>query len=304
MAEECTVDAVVAKLGVLQLPFDYDAVYGQYQSPRASTELVRTDTQNAIAAAYEIAPEFFRERLCAVTKIFLDDRGPWGFRENPKQFTFDLKPAVMGRYIALPDAAPIGYGDYERAVMTNLLDWPPKRVVAADDSQALMMLAVLAHEDGHIFFKQIMAPNSEPIDPTRICGGHFWDGSWTAPVEIAPVKGVATYLGEHRTPPQIQDVVRTQNRAEAEDRLLELFRGRRWVSLLAAYSPEHDFVETYKALVLSRARTPVNHLTLFFPDRPSAGKELGIDLLSGLDDMSTEIGRKAACIRESQKGGP
>lgn len=292
-AAACPVEEFLAKVGWLKNPVKWDAVYDAYKPPERSDKPVPQAVRDGLLQVWQVAPEFFRTELCSLTALFLDDSdaAPWGYRENPRQFSYQLPPAQYGRYVAIPSQRFIPLGSYEAAVVNHLVKLKVE-VDPDNDSRALMGLGALAHEIGHIKFRQIMAPNYEPIDPQRLCHGQYWAGSWLEPVEIAPVNGLARYVSEHRAGPQIQEVVDELN-------LVGLFSGHRWVSLLAAYTPEHDFVEEYRSIVLAAATPPVHSMLVSIAGPWLKGRfdVLTIDLLAGLDDPTVEIGRKAACIR-------
>lgn len=300
------------ELAVLKQPegrFHVDAVYPDYRPPRADPN-VRIDPTllEYWRQAFEIAPSFFQKRLCRLTTIFLDPDSchgtctpsPWSYREHPSQFAPNAQPPHYGRYIALPASEPPTYQRYEtRLVQMLLKGWNGPRYTADPDNVAVTILAALAHEDGHIAFHDIYSPEpGEPADLSRFCGGNYFVGSWKAPTDTAPT-GFTGVSGRHLDDDvQIADLLNTLKEAPDFRRTGEMLNWlhaeERWAGLLAAFTAEHDFVETYKLFVLTHAKTPLQSLKITIPLRD---KEAEHEVLHALGRAS-ELNRKYSCFTD------
>jgi hypothetical protein len=144
---------------------------GPIVNPRITTDL---------ANAFALAPPSFLRELCGTSgnpavSLFVQDCpaapgictvGSWGYRQR----------ATGARFIALSaglwqgGAAALPYPGFETAVIDNLVGVPglASYVSASNDSPEMTVLAVLAHELGHILFWNRSAINHPcPPPPAR-----------------------------------------------------------------------------------------------------------------------------------------
>jgi hypothetical protein len=249
--------------------------------PPALTTQMKTD----LVAAFTAAPLLFRAALCRLDGIYVDPSATnsWGFRV-PASY-----PNALNRYIGLAanlwgstQNSPVTvYSAYETSVLSQITQWPaPSGTVPFPpefnsvmsgtmdvDSSALTLVAVLAHEFGHVLWYDKVKGANYPYYPNNFCQGsgtNFFDGSWTAPVSM-PDAWVKFAMPSHDTPApgsgsvaNLQAAIQTGQWATAGSILNQIYTIV-WPSLLGAVSPEEDFAETVKLFVLTLPGTNQRH---------------------------------------------
>lgn len=113
----------------------------------------------------------------------------------------------------------------------------------------MSVLAVLAHEFGHVYWFDSFVSNAGGSFANTFCGGIFYPGgNWgTSPVNVPNSGGhrfvffgdTSTYSGSH-----VPGLPGT---------LHSIYSSGNWASALAAFSPDEDFVETFELRVLLKA---------------------------------------------------
>ncbi|MGE5268143.1 MAG: hypothetical protein ACM3JG_00580 [Thiohalocapsa sp.] len=252
-----------------------------------------------VQAAVALAPQFFRDRLCQLDAIFIAPSGEsWGMR------AWDAGNPTIKRYIALsadlwtPGGPPLRLSEYKDKVLHTLFaGWsgpnaPKYKMMLGDPSHdpAMTLLAVMAHEYGHVLFYDtfVSSPGSPPDFHTpAFCGGNFYKDSWedaSLPRTTIWWRKFTEIDGSH--PPG--DVQMGQIRhalshpAIARGLLSRFFSGKlplhagrprgRWASLLAAFTPDHDFVESFALFVLlnnTNSRAPLKSVAISIPGHPN-----------------------------------
>lgn len=117
-------------------------------------------------------------------------------------------------------------------------------------SSAMSVLAVLAHEFGHVYWFDSFVPNpGGSFANNNFCGGVFYpSGLWGTITVDVPYSGghrfvffgdTLTYSGSHV--PALPGTLHS------------IYSSGNWASALAAFSPVEDFVETFELSVLMRA---------------------------------------------------
>jgi hypothetical protein len=162
--------------------------------PTSNGPITNSSILTDLAAAFSLAPPAFLNELCGNTvnpavSLFVQDCPPapgictvgsWGYRQR----------STGARFIALSaglwqgNAPALAYPVFETAVVDNLLGVPglASYVSASNDSPEMTVLAVMAHELGHILWwnKGLMSrpcPNPLPPGIDRI----FWKIAWQNP---------------------------------------------------------------------------------------------------------------------------
>jgi hypothetical protein len=303
----CSTADLMNKVRFLQTPFDPRV----NSSPQPSGIAVPANIQGDMQNAFAIAPPAFKAKLCNMTYIFIDPTGcadplncalpdaqvalnSWGLR--------GYRSGDTGKYIATSAALWQGggsapkLGDYEfrrfRAVLQRLnpngANWirmpnAPRTAGATPDTPAMTVLAVLAHETGHVFWYDAFVPQrGGAINLNNFCNGNFYaSGSWSninVPagrwIDFAQPSATAT-----RTPDLVSSLNShlSQNRfVEAGATLQAILQNQNFASLLAAFSPDEDFVEAYQWYVLLNAATPATALTIQIPGLPPHDIAAGI----------------------------
>jgi hypothetical protein len=284
-----------------------------------------------IRTAFSNAPGFFQYQLCGLDGIYLstDWTQSFGFRENPKQ----LPPNTthFGRYVVLSASAIWGstgtpaapnFSAWETTLLHNLLNWPgsdtypPKfaaGVPATTDVGTTTVLAALAHEFGHVLWYDTFRPTSGgAYDFNTFCGGSFYSGSW-AHVDPPPTwRTFGDTQGEPVASPdaqgikvKINDILlalannTTNGLNQADQTLRKIFKEENhWASLFAAFSPDEDFVETFKFAVLQNMVNPLQSLQLNFYDRTNGTIKFSEDVYGDFYKGSRKVGlrRKYNCF--------
>jgi hypothetical protein len=184
---------------------------------------------------------------------------------------------------------------------------------ASADTGAMSVLATLAHEYGHIlWYDKFVAKGGGPADPTgtSFCGGQFYTTptvSWQYPVSVPP--GRWLNFGQIRDQSPLTSPILTlpgfynaNLPAKAGDNLLRLYVGGisvgPWASVLAAFSPDEDFVETFELSVLASAQPSGASQPLLQSMKvaiPGSHGTIPFDVFTNLQN-GTELARKYVCI--------
>jgi hypothetical protein len=125
------------------------------------------------------------------------------------------------------------------------------------------VLASLAHEYGHALWFDTFIVKSDgtpnPGGPAVIgpfCGGTFYSSSWQDEVNLSDTRWIdfGDIRNTHKTPginiDDLRSYLKQQNFNVADNFLQRIYASDEWSSLLAAFSPDEDFVETYQLYVL------------------------------------------------------
>jgi hypothetical protein len=181
-------------------------------------------------------------------------------------------------------ATPYAYHQFESDILKELLQWnpnwgsppapaylaPPKNphnpgINPEADNFDMTVLAALSHELGHVLWYRMLNPNNPGRDykPNDFCaandGSTFFTGSWITPVNAPPIwRGLGDRVSDtHKANPQISEIDNYIRLAETDGAVGDLDTlyqaAYPWASYFAAFSPDEDFVETFKFYVLTNA---------------------------------------------------
>jgi hypothetical protein len=312
-------------------PFNPTARGNHYAPPQQAGPVVdpmRTDLHDAFC----VAPKSFQEQLNSprLTAVFIDPASCagsdcighlWGYRERQ-----DQAPGT-GRYIGLSiglwngganNAVP--YRAFETALLQQLLaGWQgpiyPSDPDSPTDTSRMTVLAMLAHEYGHILWYDILKPSGSGDDYhyENLCGGNFFTGSWRSrrpmpqPIwrqfQSYRVRAGNPVADRHLAPPDIAAIDNALSQAEPDfdtvsEDLVSLYGASYpWATFFGALSPDEDFVETFKFLVLTGASPPLTSLPLVVPlGEITAVQNIPLDYSR---QLKTELKRKTDCIAGS-----
>jgi hypothetical protein len=205
----------------------------------------------------------------------------WGFRNTAKEGFIAISLGLWKNNPCRPPkkvcAAPLQ--TYETRRLLALLDRTAEkdlRALSAEahrprltlpsyqvspDVPALSVLAALAHEYGHVLWWQTFVPQTrtEFFDNAAFCDGNFYpSGAWQGtPVDLP--KGHWLEFGKIRLQPPDSDVLRLEHflrsadYSQAFEVLHRIYSNGRWASVLAAFSADEDYVETFELFVLMNA---------------------------------------------------
>jgi hypothetical protein len=239
---------------------------------------------NYIWAAYKLSPKFFQDELCKLDGIYIAPGGDsWGVR--------NWQTSPLKRYVVLsadlwPNrGSPSDLPTYEGTVLYRLTglgsdaERPNYPSHPNDDAYgpAITILGVLAHEYGHVLFYDTFVdpPGTTPkfSTPENFCPDFFTDSWEDLPTSAIMWRYYADVAGTHKSGDvDVNDLAPTSgSTATKKETLLDQFFRRpaarsggtgRWASLWAAFSPDHDFAETFRLFVLLNSQRPLRSLPI------------------------------------------
>jgi hypothetical protein len=268
--------------------------------------------QSDLTAALALAPPFFQKQLCGLDGIFIAASGDsWGFR--------NIKDGK--RYLALSlnlwssQKVP-AFSAYENIVVHRLLKgWRgPNHPLKGDssDGAAVTVLAALAHEFGHIlFYDTFVNPRGTAPKYGAFCGGNFFSQSWQSMPDVANVwRTYGDVVGTHKAGDvQIQEILNAVPPPGGPDihgaggllnRIYSLQGSGHWASFFAAFSPDEDFVETFKLFVLKNSGVRLQSLKM---EIPIAGLIVTQDI-PGTCSQRPVLASKLNCFAQTFCPGP
>jgi hypothetical protein len=240
-----------------------------------------------LVAAFGEAPDGLKKQLCMTSvSIFPTSCSgsntcgvteSWGFRNH---YNYNQRYIGLSTALWQPGPNAVKFHQYETGLLQQLLGgwtsayFPGSSSDPADSSQ-MTVLAVLAHEFGHILWYDTFYPTgSFNPNPSSFCNGNNFFVSWEN-VNPPPPWRTFGYLSndsEHVQDPtsdnitvaQLRKYINRQSDSQLYNILTNLYAPYgRWASLFAAFSPDEDFVETFKLAVLENATsTPLQQLKL------------------------------------------
>jgi hypothetical protein len=272
--------------------------------------------QNDLTAAFNLAPAFFKTQLCGLDGVFITPTGDsWGFRNIQ-----DGK-----RYLALSMSLWKGgavqtFSQYENGVVHRLLNgWTALNHPAKgdpSDSPAVTVLAALAHEYGHIlFYETFVNPRGSAPNYGAFCGGTFYSDSWQAMPTVPNIwRSYGDIVGTHKPDDvQVQEILNAVPKPGSPDTrgagaLLRRLYGLngtnapigRWASFFASFSPDEDFVETFKLFVLKNSSAPLKSFKITIP----VGGVLISEDIPGTCNQRSVLVKKLGCFAQKFCSGP
>jgi hypothetical protein len=290
----CTT-AYVQSLVCEMLTFNPDPASGSYSPPNCPS----TSSYNSVVkTAYENAPWKVKQELCNLKNIVIQTDPAavsWGYWENP-----NTKPnggTRFNSYIGIRSDKTTStltkvLNDNFTATFENTTPSLDGKHTVTSDTASLGLLAVLAHEIGHLkwhrdniyvslgcyYDKFAGANNSWKADQLLVQSvGRLWHPGFNNPNAAGAPGSRATHANPQAPDPH------TPNVTPADVRKLYTMG---FVSAIAGISPEEDFVETYALLTALNIRvdTPPtislkinNGLSVTIPDASSNDKRQCID---------------------------
>jgi hypothetical protein len=280
-----------------------------------------------LVAVFNANPSFQRQ-LCKLDAVYVNGAtctspeqctdSSWGWRQS--------KPTIgAGRAVALSTALwqETSFSKYETDLMQTILPQNGAFYSGAKscssgtctsvDTLTTALMAGLAHEVGHVLWYDLVSqynPSTNSYsDPNSFCGGTFFPVSWQVPVSPPPQwrtlltpqqRARANWPNTHKIAPHIRDIDQSGNGYYRANLTLGLFETTQpWVSVFAALSPDEDFVETYKFIVLASAAQPLNSVTITLPTLPPSYANAAADYAAG---RKAGLATKVACINQALAG--
>lgn len=255
-----------AKVAMLAPGFDVtgNPTGTRYREPKSAGSVDPTIRKD-LSAAFQLADPDFQAQLCSLEQVFVDNdhRGipiGWGFWENPRDQLDEKNVARQRMYIGLPAelwTARPSLLDVENRTFASLLrrghgtwekwDAERPRYTSSDRNDfSWALLSILAHEMGHIVYVKADLARDQSL---RACQSRSWESLGRR----ARFRDFGDETGRHREPfpTQVDFAVSEDNKPSTDKALAQIYGVR--ASLLAAASPDEDFVESYRLDVLSRA---------------------------------------------------
>jgi hypothetical protein len=250
-----------------------NSALGPITNPAAISDLTKM---------FNFAPKVLTDQLCSqvngqpwLNGLFVQNcpsdslpcpLGSWGYRNK----------STKERYIAFSaglwqNGAAQPYHLFETGVLNQLLGTNAADYTTAGyDGSEMTVLAVLAHEMGHILWwekqirtQQCLNPPANPSPPPANLPAKFTDFSWKTAAATPNFhkfgiqnNGVGGFGGDKRKSnvPSKDDVVASIGQpVNALNELAAIYSGE-YASLFATVSPDEDFIETYKMCILNSAQ--------------------------------------------------
>jgi hypothetical protein len=271
---------------------------------------------------YPIAPSFFQSALCDLDYIIVDPFtspvgwGGWGFWENSDQppspsslkrrtFIGITKKVVQDYSASTPAPTVTTLEGYNLGLIGGvpLSSWPnPPYYSATVNDAKTAMLGLLAHEMGHIFYR----------DGTRFtkCFDVTWHThggqekrfhKFGVPFKHSRPEGsvdATNIINDLKSLPNFDDALTDL------DTLMGNNNGKlnslSWASALATIAPDEDFAETLRLMVLYKANPPVKDLTIKIPVPSASGYAASTYYISAqLVTSGQNLNSKAICFAKA-----
>lgn len=282
-----------------------------------------------LAAAFDAAPQTFQAQLCGLDGVIVNTNGcesspsacsadphvnSWGLREKRER-----NPNRGGRYIAVSAAlwSPTlpTLSSFQNTLLNSLLaGWtniPTKPSIinsggsgGGDNTQAMTLLAVLAHEFGHVLWYDTMNLDRDPNYQVneRWCQDiNFFAPGWGLPATSLKPPIWRRFAGNNlgnTIPMSWFAVLRENIRNGAWNNAINTLGNNgiygnqlAYPSLFGGYSPDEDFVETFTLAVLLMAQNghQLQNLMLQIPSQPSIN-------IAARGRQQGDLHRKIACF--------
>jgi hypothetical protein len=298
-------DFVSAKVFKLSASFDATKLMPPTQSEIVGNVTPADVYWNDLVAAFTAATPTFKDNLCSLDGVFVVQNtcaavgctpndvigNSWGFRQKVPQ---------PKRYIATSatlwqsGSAPV-FVDYENmrllaalqrldpngAFWFNLPNSKPIFSSASPNTSAMTVLAVLAHEYGHVLWydKFVVNPDGspnpggevyiQPNSPALFCNGSFYTARSWSNINVPSARWIN--FGERLqnqilTPDDYAGLLKADlsnaDFGQAGSRLSTIALDRDLAGTLAAFSPVEDFVEIYEWFQLLSANPRLTDLVI------------------------------------------
>jgi hypothetical protein len=269
-----------------------------------TNQKITTDLINA----FNLAPQRLRDQLCGSggnpgVSVFVQNCavgptgcgvGSWGYRKRQGGAKFIALSAGLWQ----GTSSALSYPVFETTVLNNLLGTNlASYTSASNDSPEMTVLAVLAHEMGHILAWQKSVINSPCANPPPGVNPIFWQIAWNNAANPKPFHhfGDQANGDQRKRGPSKDDVKANSGNPPFARILLAQIYGGDWASLLGNVAPDEDLIETYKLYIMNTANNigkgPQTSLVVNIPNIGS------IDIIQDLFlNSSTWLFKKRAWV--------
>ena len=273
------------KLRILTASYDPSLEQRSYRQP-AVRPLTTSETSTyevAFQNAFNLAPAFFRSQLCSLDYVVIDPFTPfpggWGFWAEDS-YQQSLGPAnAVGVAAGLWTARP-SFASFETDLTASVkrAGWGGWRGTPTYTSATLgkgeadftaTLLGILAHEVGHIIWRD----QDEFLQSSCY---QSWNPLGRRHADIKSFHGFG--------------VRARYSKPKGARSFAELYQSASWASLFAAVSPDEDFIETYKLIVMNSSSPRLDRLEVQYPGSGS------VDIMAQFRDSRTNLFKKQDCF--------
>ena len=236
------------------------------------TDIRDNRVTDLLAAALKLADPRFIHRLREdVTYILVDTSDPNGTFAGAYAFWQTRAQADRPvRFISIPLGVfnhPLRYSQYEQQLLNTVIGSSTYMIAAAtppsftsNDTEAVALLAMIAHEEGHIIWQRYLrrnADNPKKCPPDQVdYNAYSWSNLGNVPVYHAFNTAVgAKHNNDDPFPSDVRRAAgtdRVRSDASANQLVSRLYSDTNFASLFAALAPDEDAAESYKYHVLRR----------------------------------------------------
>jgi hypothetical protein len=287
--------------------------------------------RNDLAEAFSANPAFSKNELCPLDGIFINREqcsgydpsscsamqdkdiaaNSWGLR-TPLPFSKKYIAISLGLWrcqSGQPGYCAPKFTQYHQRLNKALLDKTaempvsisPPTFEASADTPALSILAALAHERGHIYWWEtfVQRPGTTPDRSVLIsnaggfCGGTIYPGGRWQGKPVEPPHNRYVEFGDLSWVSPVVDLpyLLRYDTKHAVGIIDAIYAGGLYPSLLAAYSPDEDFVEAFEWSVLRNGGLSELSVNIAGTPRPilvlgHAGMDWAEDKLHCFDALS------------------
>jgi hypothetical protein len=296
---------------VRTLPDSFDPTHTDTDPPQGG--VLDQDIHDDLQTAFGAAPSFLQTRLCGLNGVYVTPTASWGYRNSVNKQRYVAIPAALWSEGTAARRTPKSYKDYENDIVRGLLpSWAGLQYQpdpgGPANSGITTILAALAHEVGHVLWYDIYVPTPRTaMQPGNFCNGKFYTESWDDLGDTPPSnrwRKFGLVSGAHKSNDVQIDDIKNAPPGQRGKKVAVIYRTHgtpaprgRWANLFAAFSPEEDFVETFKLFVLQRANNDPNH-----PLHLKAKiKENGVSIIRDIPGTLSQrpvLQRKLACFAQ------
>jgi hypothetical protein len=292
-----------------------------YVRPTCSGNAIPNDIKVLLGDAFNASSAKLKGHLCGLNKIFVNNspaqtrKGSWGIWEADDQvYAEGQKKYVAIDGDALRDILNTPSGSLRRVENSKIAATLPRgraswnenarpSFISFDSSASeasAAIVSILAHEIGHVLWHEFVKQGTNCYTAELTA---TWQPGWTNErwKRLAARDSASLRNGVPHPESVDDDAEQANGKRRAAGKAKRMVETKQFSSILGAASPEEDFVETYKTVVLSRSG--LGSLVLSVPDQNDTGTPTGaqliqLDVISATADATSALSRRARCIAD------
>lgn len=264
-------------------PASFDPAKSIPPSTADMTDINDKKVTDQLAAALNLADPRFIHRVCNdVTYVLVDTSDPDGTFAGAYAFWQTKAQANRPvRFISIPLGvfnSPPTYSRYEQELLNDVIGSKSYRIrtatpaeLSSNDTSAAALLAMIAHEEGHIIWQRHLRRNADNHKncPDQIEYNAY---SWSSVGSVPAYHEFNTPVGaKHNNDDPFPSAIRTaadrdgaRAASNADQLVSRVYTNTNFASLFAALAPDEDAAEAYKYHVLRKVPSAVG-LSLQLP---------------------------------------